>query len=432
MYYFAEYYKQKTGRAYRGVFGYAVCFPYFKIKNGLDMQTPPEIILDAANMENLPAAIDRLFDYYQNSMNCKSSADEEELFHEMIAIRRNFAILKGSLIKSQEERFAEVNQIQDALLDFIQNYSKVLITGGAGTGKTIIAVKKAKRVAVAGKTVLFLCYNRRLAQYLADCSFSAHPNIKYINYHAFVEEVVGSETFKILFELTKGSMETVCSEISSLNTNKYDTVIVDEAQDFFLEWVDSLEYFLKPAGELFLFYDESQSIFEDNIKAIAAKFAYPAFHLNRNLRNSAQIQQWAVKETGLGADVLTNSIEGVTPQKISCDNSAAAIKQLTKTVNQLIVEEKIQLQQIVIVSDRKLANSILKETPKIGTFKITEDFSATNDLRFVTIQSFKGMEADVVIFLEHGQSRKKLSYVTYTRARFMLIVIQCGEVKTNV
>ena len=116
-------------------------------------------------------------------------------------------------------------------------------------------------------------------------------------------------------------------------------------------------------------------------KAIAARFSCPAFHLNRNLRNSAQIQHWAVAETGLGADIQPNSIEGVIPQRIRCENSAAAIKQLTKTVNQLIVEEKIQLQQIVIVSDRKLTNSILKESPKIGNFKITEDFSATSDLK---------------------------------------------------
>mgnify|MGYP002391256752 CR=1 FL=1 len=44
----------------------------------------------------------------------------------------------------------------------ISELPRVLITGGAGTGKTVLALDKAVRLAGGGERVLYLCYNRLL------------------------------------------------------------------------------------------------------------------------------------------------------------------------------------------------------------------------------------------------------------------------------
>ena len=43
-----------------------------------------------------------------------------------------------------------------------------LIAGATGTGKTVMAVEKAKRHADNGEKVLFLCYNSFLKDYLQN------------------------------------------------------------------------------------------------------------------------------------------------------------------------------------------------------------------------------------------------------------------------
>ncbi|MBN1970628.1 MAG: AAA family ATPase [Candidatus Delongbacteria bacterium] len=423
-YFFRDYYKEKTGNSYKAVYGYAVCFPYFSVKEDLDMQTPREIIIDAHKFENLPKAIDRVFDYYQKSQNYKGDGSELDIFIDLVNTKRHFAILKGKLIKSQEERFEEINLVQDTFLDFIKFHRKAMICGGAGTGKTFIALKKAIRSADEERSVLFLCYNRRLSEYLRHRSIK---DIQFYNYHAFAEEVLGKDNYQTLFDLTNGSMESIEYEFSMTEWQKYDTIIIDEAQDFQLEWFDSLQHLLNTDGEFYIFYDREQAIFDGHIGEIEKRFDLPPFFLNRNLRNSAKIQNWANNTTGLGLEIIPNSLQGVKPVRSIFDESSKAIKEITKIVNKLIVEEMINFSQIVLLSDRTVGNSILSNIDKIGNYKITTDYEDRSNLRFLTIQSFKGMEEDVVIFLAHGKNRDKLNFVAYTRARYLLYVVEVNK-----
>lgn len=63
----------------------------------------------------------------------------------------------------------QMNQLlheQYRLLDFLEEQNSAVINGAAGTGKTMIAVEKARRHSINGEKVLFMCYNRLLCDYL--------------------------------------------------------------------------------------------------------------------------------------------------------------------------------------------------------------------------------------------------------------------------
>jgi len=48
------------------------------------------------------------------------------------------------------------------------------------------------------------------------------------------------------------------------NLQRYDLVIVDEAQDFTEDWAICANLLLKDNGSLYVLYDESQNIFKRN------------------------------------------------------------------------------------------------------------------------------------------------------------------------
>ncbi len=54
------------------------------------------------------------------------------------------------------------------MLADLDTQPRVVVYGGAGTGKTVLAVDAARRLASAGQRVLFLCFNRLLAAKLAS------------------------------------------------------------------------------------------------------------------------------------------------------------------------------------------------------------------------------------------------------------------------
>lgn len=76
-------------------------------------------------------------------------------------------------------------------------------------------------------------------------------------------------------------------------------------------------------------------------------------------------------------------------------------------------------------------NSVLKDIDTVGGCLIDDLYDMNGDvIKYRTIQSFKGLESDVVIFINHTyknepQTDKKraMLYTALTRARFFLYCI---------
>lgn len=142
--------------------------------------------------------------------------------------------------------------------------------GVAGCGKTqIVAHKAVNEHLRTGNKVLIVTYNISLIQYIrmriskvpADFSMNAFD---IINYHQFFWSKarryygrnipLGACDIAVFFENCKDSIIA--------NGDQYDTIIIDEAQDYIPAWFDILRnYFLKPEGRFILFGDGEQNIY---------------------------------------------------------------------------------------------------------------------------------------------------------------------------
>ena len=72
----------------------------------------------------------------------------------------------GDRVRLDEQERIQLDEKQLELLDTIGENDRVLVQGGAGTGKTILARESARRQAAAGQKVLMLCFTDALAEWL--------------------------------------------------------------------------------------------------------------------------------------------------------------------------------------------------------------------------------------------------------------------------
>src|SRR5207248_676238 len=123
------------------------------------------------------------------------------------------------------------------------------------------AAEKAKRLANLGQRVLFLCYNRPLAEFVAQTA----DGYKVKNFHTLCRELAVAAGLKFSpprenedsqeFWDTKAP-ELLIEALKTYPDERYDAVVVDEGQDFREYWWIAVEKLLKDQkrGQLWVFF----------------------------------------------------------------------------------------------------------------------------------------------------------------------------------
>jgi hypothetical protein len=152
------------------------------------------------------------------------------------------------------------------------------VRGGPGSGKTEALVSRAARLADEGKEVLFLSFNITLLNELRDRFLgyvSTHnPKASFLNIHAWCDRTTvlrnrGSE-LKSIWARDQGDAiskviqfaEEVIGEDGLSEIEKFDVLIIDEAQDMEISWIKLAENSLRDNCELLLAADQSQDIYQ--------------------------------------------------------------------------------------------------------------------------------------------------------------------------
>lgn len=331
------------------------------------------------------------------------------------------------MIEDKERELAEINQTQDVVIDLLSNYRRAFIIGGAGTGKTWIAIKKAKRFAIEGKKVLYLCCNETLAS-------SVKKIVSEEKVDCFSLEMLAKTILLDHYDnvpLHDGVKEYSDAFSKVGNLPKYDLIVVDEAQDFSEDWAYSVNLLLKDNASLYVFYDENQNVFN---RHFGDKFFIETepFILRYNIRNTANIYKYTQEQTHLGLDTIANQIEGVEPDIRTCTRKAQVISFLDSIVNKLVNLEGVKPNKITVLLNKDIEDSALAGIEYVGNYKVSYDAfeKIDNSILVQKAQDFKGLESDIIVYINHtymNQSMtedvRSLEYTALTRARFYLYVI---------
>lgn len=314
--------------------------------------------------------------------------------------------------------FHRLLEEQSGILNFLSEQKTAVINGAAGTGKTMIAVEKARRHASAGERVLFLCYNNQLKCYLSDNY--RHENIDYYTISGWACKLCDSATPDY------AKLKDVLEEMWLYETFPYTHVIIDEGQDFGMTDVEEsdiicqLETLIKDSkkdtASFYIFYDKLQLIQASSMPHYIAD-ADCKLTLYRNCRNTENIAKTSLSPiTEREPKLMDGCIKGA-PANLHFTDLISITDKLDSILDRL---KNSGYKDIIILTCKTEETSVLKDFAQNGRYK--------NKYQFTTCRKFKGLEADAVILMDVSENSFEgenalLFYVGTSRARLSLDII---------
>lgn len=404
-------------------FLHGVWLPSLSAKQIDSIPMPPEgahaLVFGTEALENPIPYIEALFSLnVQSGTTTNLSENEaESLIMEILCPEFNVFPSANFDTDLKHRAFHRMLSEQAGILNFLSEQRTAVINGAAGTGKTLIAVEKARRHAVAGGRVLFLCYNAELKKHLASCY--GHRMIDFMTLDGYVCKLCGTTSADY------GTAEKKLKDYAAFGSFPYKHVIVDEGQDFGRDDIEETEILRLLHGAVmavsgfdssfYVFYDRLQMVQSDKIPEFIRE-ADCKLTLHRNCRNTENVCRTSMSLVQQDIDTLFYSrVAGKIPRLHFCTASVSQIK----VVDSIIAELKeAGIEDIAILTLGTEKDSFMGNDAAVGTYE---------GCRFTTCRKFKGLEADAVIlvdFTERAVLRNTLLfYVGASRARLRLEVV---------
>ncbi|MEN8041759.1 MAG: AAA family ATPase, partial [Actinomycetota bacterium] len=368
-----------------------VVLPAASHPGDLGPDKPPAMTIAKDELRDMPEAIDRLLAYAKIEANLTN--DEINGITNLLAPTVQIRTKIGTELGSVEQQLLDLTTEQTRVLDLLRRHRRALITGGAGTGKTVLAIERARRLNDEGAKVLLTCFNRPLGDYLAD-STKDMEGVTAQSMHAFASHLFGEAgidmPLRVSAEWFKENMPDLLMTATERTGITFDAIVVDEGQDFFPRWFMALQMLLEDPddGPFYVFADANQTIYQEEWESPIEGEPFP---LDINCRNTLPI---AKKVAGvIGAEPLAMGAEGMSPQFIVANSEDDVHTALDLAIGKLISEENVRPDQITILSDHRAPIDALVGT-SLGGSKV--GVLGSGGVTAETIYRYKGLENDVV------------------------------------
>ena len=385
--------------------------------------------------------------------------------------------------------------------DKSQNHNWHRVSGVAGSGKTVVIARNAADIAKHNLRVLVICFNVTLKSYISFLikdlldGFDTRL-IKVDNFHHFLFNFIDSKKYFFeekrinigecdINERTKNAIkagEYFFKEQGLTNEEKFDAILIDEAQDLEKEWFYFLTKFLTENDEVLLMADDKQNVYDRKLSWLnetMTGFRGRWGSLTQNIRCSLAPDM--ILKAKAFSDIFIEPILKEDP-----DNKSLDIKLITEKNIKTAEKEKQQQQYSLLKrepsnywedcknkdeiicklfsaydylkNNLKLKNNEIailiscnfdniKETisqrlgnevnlKNIFEKKDKENFDFKQEgLTFCNIYNFKGLESKAIIYItplkideKNLKQEHRKTYVALTRAREYCIILNCAEI----
>ncbi len=134
----------------------------------LAADAPHEIVLDRIELRDVQRAIDQMLAYHEGSRDKRGAPGKagSDALRGLLAPQVTINVPLASDFLAEQETLIELTRAQSALISQFGRDRRMVITGCAGSGKTVLAVEQAKRRVSSGRDVGYVCFNRGLRDHL--------------------------------------------------------------------------------------------------------------------------------------------------------------------------------------------------------------------------------------------------------------------------
>ena len=415
----------KTWRAWPGWAAHLVALPFTSVPPAWSApDLPRACLLDRADLPDAAARVHRAVELH--------GAGHRPLNELELELEAVVAVLSGELqgqtsllaeAEEHEQRVERMTRDQAQVVQSLRLFRRLKVIGGAGTGKTFLALEQARGRARAGERVGLLCYSRGLARYLERTTqtWSRRERPAYVGLFHQLPVDWGAAPPTEDSDDFEDRLPRELGVLARGRPDRFDCVVVDEAQDFGALWWPSLLACLKDpaAGGLFVFLDEAQRVFARHGDA---PIDLPPFELHQNIRNTKQIAQLF---SSMAGGTTPKGLDGARVRLVDCP--ADEIMGCADDAVDVLLDEGCAPGQIALLATGPRHN-LQREAVDVGGYAAYwNDFLAGEDVFYGHVLGFKGLERQVVVLAVNGfrdlTRAREMLYVGLSRARALLVVV---------
>jgi hypothetical protein len=371
-----------------------------------------------------------------------------ELIAQTIQLLRPDLRLIPSLSADQmDKQLLKLSAEQMRSLNMMERNPRLRVTGGPGSGKTLLAFETCRRELKARpeSRIGLMCFNRHLGSFLTDVSKAEGVSgIDAGSFYSHCDRLIGNagdQTSADPAYYRQRVTDALAAARSLPEERKFDLLVVDEGQDFRddgdkLALMDALLKGGLSKGRWRWFEDIDQILSPEapnppsggHLEALQALEAGAEAMMVHNWRNTDQIGRAVAKVIGR-TDIETSGIPG--PAVVSAPYPPGRELELLNLVLAKHVLPKHLPKDIVVLSMRGAGKESYAGAAELAGLKAVPFDPAKpyeeGTIRTSTVFKFKGMESHVVVLtdldkLDSPRDRRR-AYVGMSRAKYALYVL---------
>jgi hypothetical protein len=404
---------------------YGVAFPN---TTSFDGRLPPEVnraqLLIGPDLEDAQHAVDLLMTHRWGNQTLKQ--DEIESIVHVLCPTATFSWDPLAQTSSARSRLDDICEEQIKAMAGLDLNTRVAVTGAAGTGKSRLAASWALRSLHRDERTLVTCYNEPLAAQLRR----RLPEDDSLRIGAFLTMALNLEGMEPLDPPADAGDEwwNVHAVGHLLRywhqvTEQFDTIIIDEAQDFSPAWIAALEMLLDPEGprRVLLLADEQQMLYQRGFTTPLAADGWTRCELVVNCRNSYSIGN-LIRRRLNGAPAPLNRPEASGIRWIQAEDQQAAVAAVKDQLTQLVQVEQRDPSSILVETTDSATRHALRD--QAGLVPWEAAVAEPGHVVCENVHRAKGLEVDTVLFVcPDNEVDDTLLYIGLSRAVVELIIV---------
>lgn len=402
--------------------------PDYHVRQPHSAGLAPERIVDAARRDALPALIRAVLPAGEPS---PEAAKVHRFLCDVISLETDVSALIG-------RARALVGRIAGGLAHWARQLEfapfRLRVTGTAGSGKTQLALAEYRATLERGGRPLYLCYNRPLADHFRAI---APEGGLACTFHAFCQQRLRAAGQPPDFS-RPDAFERLVEDAAKLPVDdawRFDTLIVDEGQDFPAEWCDQIFRHAADDARLLWLEDPLQNLYGREPVPLPGWVGLRSFANFRCPRSVVRLLQPL-----LPADMPVEAASPLDAGEVEILTYAddASLLQALKEGIRLCYSAGFRKEDVAVVTYGGRNNSRLLAYDRIGPHTMRRFTGAYDllgapvfsegDVLIESVYRFKGQSAPAVVFAEidfetlDDKAVRKL-FVGATRAMMKLVLV---------